>query len=371
MESEFEKELEDLINKHSMENGSNTPDFILAQYLKGCLDNFNIIIQARESWYGRGVIETDIPYDYDGTGVPPPQNPITTSSETNNWLINPTKNTASEQNNYLLSHEIGEKINEIYNNLNKRLLDNDSINTVTTRSVVKHNLKQELVGKEFTYPIKIKCDEENNSPEVLEGNILIAKLMWKDDTKTSHYHNLIFGKEEDVKKYVDCESRKKNKSKSKPVDFENPPWSDSLSPCENRRCIDNICPSHKLYFLIKIMKELLLEGCTIKMPYKEKIKEWMGEVSILIIAGGYNILPKIIINGNIIKEFGLKDIDAAIHYFKKTVFNTKNLMYKQNEARIKLSQVKPDFDLDDKNNYDEMERIREDLIKEANEIIFI
>lgn len=81
METEFEKELEHLINKHSLENGSNTPDFILAQYLKGCLDNFNIIIQARESWYGRGVIETDRNIDYDGTGCPPPQHPTTTSVE--------------------------------------------------------------------------------------------------------------------------------------------------------------------------------------------------------------------------------------------------------------------------------------------------
>lgn len=49
----FEKELEDLINTHSMENASNTPDFILAQYLKGCLETFNVAIQQRENWYGR------------------------------------------------------------------------------------------------------------------------------------------------------------------------------------------------------------------------------------------------------------------------------------------------------------------------------
>ena len=30
---EFKKELAQLINKHSMENGSNTPDFILAEFL--------------------------------------------------------------------------------------------------------------------------------------------------------------------------------------------------------------------------------------------------------------------------------------------------------------------------------------------------
>jgi hypothetical protein len=49
----FEKELERLINKHSQENQSNTPDFILASYIRGCLDAFNIAVQQRETWYGR------------------------------------------------------------------------------------------------------------------------------------------------------------------------------------------------------------------------------------------------------------------------------------------------------------------------------
>lgn len=53
MKTEFIKELEQLINKHSMENASNTPDFILAQYLGGCLSAWNQGVQQRETWYGR------------------------------------------------------------------------------------------------------------------------------------------------------------------------------------------------------------------------------------------------------------------------------------------------------------------------------
>jgi len=49
----FEKELEALINKHSLENESNTPDWILAQYLIGCLAAFTTATRQRESWYGR------------------------------------------------------------------------------------------------------------------------------------------------------------------------------------------------------------------------------------------------------------------------------------------------------------------------------
>jgi len=50
---EFMKELEGLINKYSQENGSDTPDFILAEYLVGCLRNFNNTVKEREEWYGR------------------------------------------------------------------------------------------------------------------------------------------------------------------------------------------------------------------------------------------------------------------------------------------------------------------------------
>jgi hypothetical protein len=49
--TEFEKELEALINRHSMENGSDTPDFILAQYLTACLRAFDSATQARTRWY--------------------------------------------------------------------------------------------------------------------------------------------------------------------------------------------------------------------------------------------------------------------------------------------------------------------------------
>jgi hypothetical protein len=51
--TDFVKELEHLINCHSIENESNTPDFILAQYLAGCLAAFTTATQQRETWYGR------------------------------------------------------------------------------------------------------------------------------------------------------------------------------------------------------------------------------------------------------------------------------------------------------------------------------
>jgi hypothetical protein len=53
MSSNFEKELEQLINKHSIENESNTPDFILSRYLMNCLQSYEIALDSREKWYGR------------------------------------------------------------------------------------------------------------------------------------------------------------------------------------------------------------------------------------------------------------------------------------------------------------------------------
>lgn len=53
----FVQDLEAVINRHSKENGSDTPDFILAQYLEGCLATFDTTMVARERWYGRGVAD--------------------------------------------------------------------------------------------------------------------------------------------------------------------------------------------------------------------------------------------------------------------------------------------------------------------------
>jgi hypothetical protein len=50
--SDFEQELSSLINRYSQENASDTPDFILAQYLLGCLETFSKTVQARDTWYG-------------------------------------------------------------------------------------------------------------------------------------------------------------------------------------------------------------------------------------------------------------------------------------------------------------------------------
>jgi len=40
-----------VINTNSLENDSNTPDFIIAEYLWDCLVSANILIGSRTVWY--------------------------------------------------------------------------------------------------------------------------------------------------------------------------------------------------------------------------------------------------------------------------------------------------------------------------------
>ncbi len=48
----LQKKLEALITNHSTENESDTPDYILASYITGCLVAFNRAVNQREVWYG-------------------------------------------------------------------------------------------------------------------------------------------------------------------------------------------------------------------------------------------------------------------------------------------------------------------------------
>lgn len=48
---EFKKELTDLLNRHSLDNDANCPDFILADYLYGCYTTFRDASNANITWH--------------------------------------------------------------------------------------------------------------------------------------------------------------------------------------------------------------------------------------------------------------------------------------------------------------------------------
>lgn len=52
MSTPFQTELEQLINRHSRENNSNTPDFILAEFMLATLQAFDKATKTRDAWYG-------------------------------------------------------------------------------------------------------------------------------------------------------------------------------------------------------------------------------------------------------------------------------------------------------------------------------
>ena len=51
MKNTLRSDIEHVINCHSAESESNTPDFILAHYLLDCLAAFNKATITREQWY--------------------------------------------------------------------------------------------------------------------------------------------------------------------------------------------------------------------------------------------------------------------------------------------------------------------------------
>lgn len=50
-QGQLRKEIQEAVNRNSCENGSNTPDFILAQYLIDCLRAFDRAVNKREQHY--------------------------------------------------------------------------------------------------------------------------------------------------------------------------------------------------------------------------------------------------------------------------------------------------------------------------------
>jgi hypothetical protein len=51
MSDQLQKDLTAVLNRHCQENESDTPDFILAQFLLKCLEGFNVATRQRHIWH--------------------------------------------------------------------------------------------------------------------------------------------------------------------------------------------------------------------------------------------------------------------------------------------------------------------------------
>lgn len=49
---ELRREIEQAINRCGAEAGSDTPDWVLAEFLLGCLSSFDKAVLARTAWHG-------------------------------------------------------------------------------------------------------------------------------------------------------------------------------------------------------------------------------------------------------------------------------------------------------------------------------
>jgi hypothetical protein len=114
------------------------------------------------------------------------------------------------------------------------------------------------------------------------------------------------------------------------------------------------------------IRNLLLEGCSMRMGYKEKKTDWVGEVIIHIFEGGFGMSPKVIVDGSIGRhEFDVEMLDVAIEFFKAKVFCEENLWFKHDEAMRVITKNNPDIDLDEEEDFELYERIRLELVSKA------
>lgn len=88
------------------------------------------------------------------------------------------------------------KINEVYNRINNEFLTMGPFGPMNTRNF-RLEFEQRLAN-EFIDCI-IKCDEENNSPNVIFLCCLVARVSWYENYEQK-YCNLIFGQPEQAMK---------------------------------------------------------------------------------------------------------------------------------------------------------------------------
>lgn len=106
------------------------------------------------------------------------------------------------------------------------------------------------------------------------------------------------------------------------------------------------------------LKEIILHGATISLPYKEKESEWVGESEISCFAG-YFSTPKIVVKINGANSyFDLEKIDDAVRFFEESVFNPKNLCFMLNQVVCELNKNSDYVDLEIEND---KKRVREDV----------
>jgi hypothetical protein len=87
-----------------------------------------------------------------------------------------------------------ESVIKAYEALNAELQNDMPVNDNKTRDRIKTSLENQLPHCE------IKCDEENNNPEIIETCVAVARVSWINKAMEISYVDLIFGTPQQVMK---------------------------------------------------------------------------------------------------------------------------------------------------------------------------
>lgn len=79
-----------------------------------------------------------------------------------------------------------DRIKEVYEELSNEINQGNLYNNKETRSFIKNKLNEKLGTDLF-----IKCDEENNPPDIVISNTLLARVYFSDNFK-DYYVDLEF-----------------------------------------------------------------------------------------------------------------------------------------------------------------------------------
>lgn len=207
----FRRELISLINRHSKENGSNTPDYILADYLIECLNNFNKTTNMRNDWYEEKTVVDEGYKKFMEKVSETVYNLKRAGDKINVELINTkfseTQKNAIDYNNIraratLYPGKTIEEVNELQ--YRERLQDSyDFVNSVlkgtkpTNNKEIREWVTKTLEGRLRKYGVVVICSANNNPAEVVDKNLLVARVVRSND----EYADLTFGDETIAREY--------------------------------------------------------------------------------------------------------------------------------------------------------------------------
>ena len=187
----FRRELMELINRHSKENGSNTPDFILAEYLVESLKLYDKIVNMRNEWHGEKLMRKVVDENKDE------QQRLFDNVDFNNLCakatLYPGKSITEVEDLQFM-----EKVKESYKFINSVLIGTQPMNNEETRQWVTKTLSGRLKNN-----VVVKCNNSNNPSDVIDNCLLVARIMRNnpDNSPGFRFMDLIFGEELKVKEY--------------------------------------------------------------------------------------------------------------------------------------------------------------------------